>query len=62
MIIQLAEKLHELVEKAPAGGVFHDMEISDVAGVEVPGFGGAAGFTLTSDTGVSYRVGIVEES
>lgn len=62
MIIELTEKLHELVEKAPAGGVFHDMAVGEVAGLEVPGFGGAAGFTLTTDTGVSYRVGIVEEA
>jgi hypothetical protein len=57
MIIAIADKLHELVEKAPAGGVLHDAELGEVAGVEIPGFGGAAGFTLTLGD-ASYEIGV----
>lgn len=55
-IIAIAEKLHELVENAPAGGLFHDSELSDVAGVEIAGFGGAAGFSITGKDGLAYTV------
>jgi hypothetical protein len=61
-VIAVAEKVRELVGKAPAGGIFHNFRIGDVAGLEVPGFGGAAGFTLTDDeSGTVFRVGVVEE-
>lgn len=45
-LLDVAEKLAQLVEQAPAGGLFHDARIMEVAGVEVPGFGGSAGFTI----------------
>lgn len=60
-IIKIAEKLHELVEKAPAGGVFHDVVLGEVAGVEIPDFGGAAGFTITAKEGGVYHVAITHE-
>lgn len=44
--IACAEKLAELVQKAPAGGLFHDAVIPTVAGIEVPGYAGFAGFTI----------------
>jgi hypothetical protein len=45
-VINIAEALAERVEKAPAGGRFHNVEIGPVAGVIVPEFGGAAGFVI----------------
>jgi hypothetical protein len=47
--IEAAEKIAELIVKAPAGGIFHDAVVSDPAGIEVPGYAGLAGFTLDVD-------------
>lgn len=60
-VIAYAEKIHELVEKAPAGGIFHDVKIGEVAGVQIPGFGGAAGFSFTTETGERFRVAVTPD-
>lgn len=44
--IEAAEKIAHLVKMAPAGGIFHEATMSEVAGIEVPGYAGFAGFTL----------------
>ena len=44
--IAAAEKIAELVKKAPAGGIFTDAIVEPVAGIEVEGFGGFAGFAI----------------
>ncbi len=56
--IATAEKIRELVEKAPAGGIFHDAKLSDVGGLEVPGFTQAAGFLLTLADGTELDVSV----
>lgn len=59
--IACAEKLAELVEKAPAGGIFHDAIIPAVAGIEVPGYAGFAGFSITiPDEEIAGRIGKTE--
>jgi hypothetical protein len=55
--IAVAEKIASLVKRAPAGGIFHDAEVGVVAGIEVLGFGGMAGFTIVIDD-VVYEVAI----
>jgi hypothetical protein len=54
--IQAAEKIAQLIEKAPAGGIFHDARIPTVAGIEVPGYAGFAGFTIELPAGARYEV------
>lgn len=61
-VISVATKLAELIEKAPAGGIFHDATISEVAGLEVPGFVGVACFVLQTRTGKVFNVEVVETS
>ena len=56
--IACAEKLAELVRKAPAGGLFHEAVIPTVAGVEVPGFAGHAGFQIEYPDGRVYEVAV----
>jgi hypothetical protein len=53
--IVIAERIEQLVRKAPAGGPFTHADISETAGVEIDGFGGAAGFTIKIDDD-EYRV------
>lgn len=56
--IETAEKIAELVRKAPAGGIFNDCTIPDVAGIEVPGFGSMAGFQIEMGDGRVFEVAI----
>lgn len=59
--IAVAEKIAELIEKSPAGGIFHDAIIPTVAGVEVPGFAGFAGFQVRiPDEEIAGRIGKTE--
>ncbi len=59
--IEVAEKIATLIEKAPAGGIFHDVKIETVAGIEIEGFGGFAGFEIRiPDTEIAGRIGSSE--
>ena len=55
-LIEVAEKLAELVTRAPAGGLLHEAKVPEVAGVEIPGFGGSAGFEIVLPTGARFQV------
>lgn len=56
--IAVAERIAALIEKAPAGGVFHDAVVGIVAGIEVSGFGGMAGFEVDMPDGTVYEVAV----
>lgn len=57
-VIPVAEKIAQLVLKAPAGGIFHDAVIPTVAGIEMPGFGGMAGFQIELPDGAIFEVAV----
>lgn len=57
-VIEVAEKIATLIQKAPAGGIFHDATIPTVAGIDVPGFGGMAGFQIEQPDGRIFEVAV----
>lgn len=59
-VISVAAKIAELVDHAPAGGIFHDATISEVAGLEVPGFIGVACFCLQTRGGKTFAIEVME--
>ena len=60
--IDVAKKLAELIERAPAGGIFHDAVVDPVSGFEVEGFGGFAGFSVRNsnidELGAVYEIAV----
>ena len=57
-VIPVAEKIAKLIEKAPSGGIFHDAVIPNVAGIEIEGFGGMAGFQIELPDGAIFEVAV----